>query len=84
MPLLVAPYMTRALAERCRELHLPFLDTARNACLEAPGLVVYIAGEPRPTDDRGGAQSEAANAGPYHREICSRISLSLVFHRRPM
>ena len=47
-PLLVAPYITRALAERCRALHLPFIDTAGNAYLDAPGLMVYVTGEPRP------------------------------------
>jgi hypothetical protein len=47
-PLLVAPYVTRALAERCQALHLPFLDTAGNAYLDAPGLTVYVTGEPRP------------------------------------
>ena len=30
-PLLVAPYVTEAIAERCRELHLPFIDAAGNA-----------------------------------------------------
>jgi hypothetical protein len=49
-PLLVAPYIARALAEHCRALHLPFVDTAGNAYLEAPGLTVYVIGEPRPTD----------------------------------
>jgi hypothetical protein len=49
-PLLVAPYITRALAEHCRALHLHFLDTAGNAYLEAPGLAVYVTGEPRPAD----------------------------------
>jgi hypothetical protein len=49
-PLLVAPYITRALADHCRALHLPFLDTAGNAYLEAPGLTVYVTGEPRPAD----------------------------------
>lgn len=49
-PLLVAPYMTRTLAEYCRTIQLPFLDTAGNACLEAPGLIVYVTGEPRPAD----------------------------------
>ena len=47
-PLLVAPYITRALAEHCRALHLPFIDTAGNAYLNAPGLTVYVTGEPRP------------------------------------
>ncbi|MEI9978955.1 MAG: type IV toxin-antitoxin system AbiEi family antitoxin [Edaphobacter sp.] len=49
-PLLVAPYITRALAEHCRTLHLPFIDTAGNAYLDVPGLTVYVTGEPRPED----------------------------------
>jgi hypothetical protein len=36
------------LAEHCRVLHLPFLDTAGNAYLDAPGLTIYVTGEPRP------------------------------------
>lgn len=52
LPLLVAPYMTRALAERCRALRLPFIDAAGNAHLAAPGLTVYVTGEPRPADLR--------------------------------
>ncbi len=47
-PLLVAPYVTRALAEHCRALHLTFIDTAGNAYLDAPGLTIYVTGEPRP------------------------------------
>jgi hypothetical protein len=46
-PLLVAPYITREVAERCRQLRLPFIDTAGNAYLEAEGLFVYIVGQPR-------------------------------------
>jgi hypothetical protein len=48
-PLLVAPYITREIAERCRNLRLPFIDTAGNAYLEAPGLLIYVVGHPRPT-----------------------------------
>jgi hypothetical protein len=47
-PLLVAPYITREIAERCRVLHLPFIDTAGNAYLEGPGLLIYVVGQPRP------------------------------------
>jgi hypothetical protein len=47
-PLLVAPYITRKVAERCRQLHLPFIDTAGNAYLEGPGLLVYIVGNTKP------------------------------------
>ena len=51
-PLLVAPFITREIAERCRDLHLPFIDTAGNAYLEAPGLLVYVVGQQRPADLR--------------------------------
>jgi hypothetical protein len=47
-PLLVAPYITRALAERCRELQLPFIDTAGNAYINVPGLTIFVTGEPKP------------------------------------
>ena len=50
LPLLVAPYVTRAIAEHCRELRLPFMDTAGNVYLEAPGLTVYVTGLPRPDE----------------------------------
>ena len=48
LPLLVAPFISRETAEHCRELHLSFVDTAGNAFLEAPGLYVYVTGQPRP------------------------------------
>ncbi len=51
-PLLVAPYITREIAERCRELRLPFIDTAGNAYLEAPGALVYVVGIARPVELR--------------------------------
>jgi hypothetical protein len=46
--LLVAPYITREVAERCRQLHLPFIDTAGNAFLELPWLLVYVVGNTKP------------------------------------
>jgi hypothetical protein len=51
-PLLVAPYITREIAERCRDLHLPFIDMAGNAYLEGPGLLIYAIGQPRPPELR--------------------------------
>ena len=51
-PLLVAPYITREVAERCRQLHLPFIDTAGNAYLEGPGLLVYVIGNTKPIELR--------------------------------
>ena len=51
-PLLVAPYITREVAGRCRDLHLPFIDTAGNAYLEGPGLLIYVVGQQRPPELR--------------------------------
>jgi hypothetical protein len=53
-PLLVAPFITREVADRCRQLHLPFIDTAGNAYLEGPGLFIYVVGQPRPAERREG------------------------------
>ncbi|HWE50107.1 MAG TPA: type IV toxin-antitoxin system AbiEi family antitoxin [Bryobacteraceae bacterium] len=50
--LLVAPYISREVGERCRQLRLPFIDTAGNAYLEGPGLLMYIVGQPRPVENR--------------------------------
>ena len=52
--LLVAPFIAREVAERCRQLHLPFLDTAGNAYFEEPGLFIYVVGQPRPAERREG------------------------------
>ena len=49
-PLLVAPYITRQTAERCREMGLAFIDAAGNAYLEAPDLFVFVTGQPRKPD----------------------------------
>jgi hypothetical protein len=49
-PLLVAPYVTREVAEHCRRLRLPFIDTAGNAYLEGAGLLVYVVGQARPSN----------------------------------
>src|SRR5713226_1038514 len=48
--LIVAPYVTTYLAEKCRELQLPFLDTAGNAYLEDDDLFVYVTGQKNPAD----------------------------------
>lgn len=43
---LVAPYLTAAFANHCREkLDLQFIDTVGNVYLRAPGLYVFIRGE---------------------------------------
>jgi len=51
-PLLVAPYITREVADRCHQLHLSFIDTAGNAYLEGPGLLVYVIGNTKPIELR--------------------------------
>lgn len=68
-PLLVAPYVTRAIAEHCRALHLPFLDAAGNTYIEVPGLMVYITGEPRPA---------VAEADPSYRAYTT-VGMKIVF-----
>jgi hypothetical protein len=50
--LLVAPYITPELANQCRKLNLPFIDTVGNAYLRAPGLYVLVRGE-RPPEHTG-------------------------------
>lgn len=62
-PLLIAPYMTRTLAGHCRKLKLPFLDMAGNAYLEAPGLFIYVTGEPRADTVRAQAHRATTAAG---------------------
>jgi len=62
-PLLIAPYVTRALADHCRKLRLPFLDMAGNAYLEAPGLFIYTTGEPRADTVRAHAHRATTAAG---------------------
>lgn len=47
IPLLVAPYISPAIADRCRELNLSSIDASGNAFLKAPGLYVYGTGRKR-------------------------------------
>ena len=48
--LFVAPYITDYLAGKCREIELPFLDTAGNAYLEDEDLFVFVTGQKRTAD----------------------------------
>ncbi len=90
--LLVAPYLSRELSERCLGLRQPFIDTAGNAYLEGPGLFVYVTGQPRPAEvlrqrfralNAAGLQIVFAllcNPALLHtnyREIASRAGVSL-------
>ncbi|MGH7320556.1 MAG: type IV toxin-antitoxin system AbiEi family antitoxin [Candidatus Rokuibacteriota bacterium] len=57
---LVAPYLTTALARHCRErLDLQFIDTAGNTYLRVPGLYVFVQGEKRPEPAMPGADGPA-------------------------
>ena len=62
LPLLVAPYMTEAMAEECRRIDLPFADTAGNLFLRTGNTLLYIVGRPRP-DHMGRAQKGLTPAG---------------------
>jgi hypothetical protein len=56
--LLVAPYITPEVAERCRELHIPFIDTAGNVYLHEPGLLVFVKGQRARSADIPGADTK--------------------------
>jgi len=56
--LLWAPYVTPAIANRCRELEIAFLDDAGNAHLKAPGCFIFITGN----------KPQGPNVAPYPRE----------------
>lgn len=47
-PLLITAFVTTALADQCKRLDLPFLDTAGNLYLRTDAFLVYLNGEPRP------------------------------------
>jgi hypothetical protein len=49
-PMLVAPHVTADIARCCRDLGLAFIDTAGNAYIEGPGLLVWVTGQKRPTE----------------------------------
>src|SRR6185369_1234751 len=46
--LIVTPYVTPQVAQRCREMGVCFADTAGNMFLRAPGLHVYVVGKRAP------------------------------------
>lgn len=50
--ILVAPYLSREMAEYCRKIDQQFIDTHGNAYLRGPGLFVYVSGERQAHDQR--------------------------------
>ena len=49
--LLVAPRITPETADHCRTLQVPFIDTAGNTYLHAPGMFVFVKGQRFQRDD---------------------------------
>jgi hypothetical protein len=62
LPLLVAPYITEAMAEECRRIDLLFADTAGNLFVRTGTTLFYILGRPRP-DHMGREQKGLTPAG---------------------
>lgn len=50
--LLIVPYVTREIAAKCRSLGIQFIDTAGNAYINVPGLLINMVGKPRPLETR--------------------------------
>lgn len=76
-PILVAPYITRNTGERCRDLKLPFIDTAGNAYLEGPGFLIYVAGNTRPVEIRQERFRAVTQAG-------LRLTFAILCQRGPV
>lgn len=51
-PLLVADHITPPMAARLREQNVEFVDTAGNAYLHQPPLLIWVTGKPRPADQK--------------------------------
>lgn len=60
--LLIAPYVSREIAEYCRETNLQFIDTHGNAYLNAPGMYVYVKGEKDLTGRAAPRRGKGSNA----------------------
>jgi hypothetical protein len=50
--ILVAPYITPQQAAQLKQLKVPFIDAAGNACIDEPPLFVYITGKRPRAEDR--------------------------------
>lgn len=59
-PLLIAPFITEAMADECKRLNLPFVDTAGNLFFRTETTLLFITGRPRP-DHRGRRIHPATN-----------------------
>jgi len=68
--ILVTPYLSRELAQRCREIDLSFIDTAGNAYVRATNLLVFVSGQPRKID---------LSLQPHYQALTAS-GLKIVFH----
>lgn len=59
--MLIAPYVSRDLAEYCKAIDLQFIDTHGNGYLHGPGMFVYVAGA---KNDTGWQPTRAKSASP--------------------
>lgn len=50
--ILVTNYLSPNLAEKCRELDIPFLDAAGNAFLSLPGVRIFVSGRKKGTKSK--------------------------------
>ncbi|MGI4826609.1 MAG: type IV toxin-antitoxin system AbiEi family antitoxin [Janthinobacterium lividum] len=60
LPLLIAPFLTETMADECKRLNLPFVDTAGNLFLRTETTLLFITGRPRP-DHHGRRINQATN-----------------------
>jgi hypothetical protein len=58
------PLLPPDIAELCRELHLPFLDTAGNVYLHEPGLLVFVKGQRARSADIPGTATKSHTGTP--------------------
>ena len=72
--MVVAPYVTGEMAQRCRELKLPFIDTAGNVYFEGAGLLIYVVGLPKP---------EEMNLKPYRALTTAGLQVAFALLSEP-
>ena len=58
--LLVAPHISAAIGQVCRDNDVPFIDCAGNAFLKAPGTFVFVVGNVPPKETRLSARPQRA------------------------
>jgi hypothetical protein len=80
--LLVAPYITPQVAERCRNMDICFADTAGNVYLRAPGLHIYVTGKQKPLElkmARGGRITNPAGLKVAFALLCEPRLLNATY-----